>query len=94
MLPDITVALCGAFVIGEGDTGGDHINKSEPPVAKGSREEWDELLSVPENERATNPQPIWMAREHRSMGGEGEGTPDFKVEPLSAVAENCPFVRP
>ncbi len=48
----------------------------------------------PEKLRATNVAPSCSASEARSIGSSVFATPRLLCEPLSAVAENCPFVRP
>jgi hypothetical protein len=48
----------------------------------------------PENDRATNVAPIDSAMSTGSMGACSFASPRFDVEPTSADAENCPFVRP
>ena len=48
----------------------------------------------PENERATKVHPRLIARAHKSIGCVSFAFPFFFFEPISAVAEYCPFVRP
>ena len=48
----------------------------------------------PENDRATNDAPSSMASPQVSIGGRSFTTPFFALVPMSAVGENCPFVRP
>ena len=48
----------------------------------------------PENDRATNEAPRSIASEQVSIGCSSFGVPPLVVEPMSAVGENCPFVRP
>ena len=48
----------------------------------------------PENERATKEAPSCSAIATRSMELSVLMTPRFDFEPRSAVAENCPLVRP
>src|SRR3546814_7984441 len=48
----------------------------------------------PENERATKVAPIRIARDARSMPLSLLTAPFLATEPLSAVAENWPLVRP
>jgi hypothetical protein len=48
----------------------------------------------PENDRATNVAPSWIASAQVSIGGRSLITPVLSVEPTLAVGENCPFVRP
>src|ERR1017187_8534612 len=48
----------------------------------------------PEKERATNVPPSSIASEQQSMGMKSFTAPPFCFAPMSAVAENWPFVRP
>jgi hypothetical protein len=48
----------------------------------------------PEKERATKVAPIDSASSAGSIGDCSLASPRFDVEPTSADAENCPFVRP
>ena len=48
----------------------------------------------PEKERPTKVAPSWMARAQVSMAGRSLTTPVLSLEPMSAVAENWPLVRP
>ena len=48
----------------------------------------------PENEQPTNVAPNWIASAQVSIAGSSLMTPVFSVEPMSAVAENWPFVNP
>ncbi len=48
----------------------------------------------PEKERPTKVAPIRMASDTMSIEESGFETPFLLIEPLSAVAENWPLVRP
>src|SRR5215467_2966500 len=48
----------------------------------------------PENERPTNVAPSVIASAQVSIAGRSLITPVFSFDPTSAVAENCPLVRP
>ena len=48
----------------------------------------------PEKLRPTKVAPSWMASAQVSMAGRSFTAPVLSVEPESAVAENCPLVRP
>jgi hypothetical protein len=54
----------------------------------------DSCFLSPEKERPTKVAPIWIASAQVSMAGRSLMTPDFSFEPMSAVAENWPLVRP
>ena len=48
----------------------------------------------PENERPTKVAPIMIATETMSIASSELAAPFLLIEPLSAVAENWPLVRP
>ena len=64
----------------------DLVRKRKSDILRGKK--------LPEKLRATKPQPSSMARVQGSMGGKSFTAPDLRWEPLSAVAENWPLVRP
>src|SRR6516225_4153039 len=54
----------------------------------------DSCFLSPEKLRPTKVAPSWIARRQVSIAGSWFTTPDFEVEPASAVALNWPLVRP
>ena len=62
-----------------------------PRCAKDALRSGRSCFWSPENERATNPQPSWMAIAQQSIGISSFTLPVFMVLPTSAVAEKPLF---
>ena len=65
-----------------------------PRWAKAALSSGRSCFKSPENERATKPQPSSIATAQQSIGMSSFTLPPLVVLPTSAVAENCPLVRP